>query len=275
MQKRVTACAATSTLLLTGIASAGLSGNYSNNFSNGGGYHYGSSYVSNYNGHSDLQLVSDGQPGTYGTWQTGAFDNQQITSFSASFKFSFKNGNGGAGDGFSFLFGDMNDMSGDRWQGGEYGLNAFNNDNNGMAIGFDSYGDGSGIHALSGAAEQGYTGFGDEWWQIPTYGDYNQALDDYWQGTIQVNWNIDTGLQVGIAWPGYDTWWGMDLGGFGSGMDTSNFGFGFAARNGGIDNDVLIDNFNIDYTYNELPAPGALALLGLGGLCARRRRRQS
>jgi hypothetical protein len=34
-------------------------------------------------------------------------------------------------------------------------------------------------------------------------------------------------------------------------MDTTNYGFGFAGRNGGIDNDILIDNFNVTYTYYD------------------------
>ena len=53
-------------------------------------------------------------------------------------------------------------------------------------------------------------------------------------------------------------------------LDTTNWGFGFAARNGGVTSDVIIDDFNVDYEY--LPAPGALALLGLGGIATRRRR---
>ena len=38
----------------------------------------------------------------------------------------------------------------------------------------------------------------------------------------------------------------------------------------GIEPNQLIDDFNVDYEY--LPAPGALALLGLGGIATRRRR---
>ncbi|MCH2144541.1 MAG: hypothetical protein MK082_05275, partial [Phycisphaerales bacterium] len=56
------------------------------------------------------------------------------------------------------------------------------------------------------------------------------------------------------------------------GLDTSNWGFGFAARNGGSPMDVIIDDFTVDYSYEQIPAPGALALLGLGGLSMRRRR---
>ena len=220
------------------------------NFSDGGnGTHHGSSFVTTYNGHSDLQLVSDGQPGTYGTWQGEDFQGRHIVAFDATFKWSFKN-EGGPGDGFSFLFGDMTDMSGNQWEGGEHGLNRFSDMGSGMSIGFDSYGNDSGVYARWGGQSVTWTNFGNEWYNIGTYTDYNTALDDYYQGTVTVKWNIDTGLQVGIAWPGYETWWGIDTGLFtGSIMDTTNFSFGFAARNGGIDMDVLIDDFNVNYTY--------------------------
>ncbi len=220
------------------------------NFSDGGnGTHHGSSFVTTYNGHSDLQLVSDGQPGTYGTWKGEEFTGKHIVAFDASFKWSFKN-DGGPGDGFSFLFGDMTDMSGNQWEGGEYGLNRFSEMGSGMSIGFDSYGGDSGVYARWGGQNITWTNFGNEWYHIATYSDYNQALDDYWQGTISIKWNVDTGLQVGIAWPGYDTWWGIDTDMFtGAIMDTTDFSFGFAARNGGIDMDVLIDELSVDYTY--------------------------
>jgi len=242
------------TTIITTTALAAMLPNYTGssgtNFSDGGnGTHHGSSYVTTYNGHSDLQLVSDGQPGTYGTWQGEDFPGRNIVAFDATFKWSFKN-DGGPGDGFSFLFGDMTDMSGNQWEGGEHGLNRFTTMGSGMSIGFDSYGGDSGVYARWGGQSVTWTNFGNEWYNIGTYTDYNTALDDYYQGTITVKWNIDTGLQVGIAWPGYETWWGIDTGLFtGSIMDTTNFSFGFAARNGGIDMDVLIDEFNVAYTY--------------------------
>jgi hypothetical protein len=241
---------------ISSVAFAGESDTYSNDFSNGGGTHYGTSFITTYNGHADLQLVSDGQSGTYGTWKISEFDGRHISAFNASFKFSYNtNGNGGIGDGFSFLFGDMSDMTENRWEGGEYGLNAFTDMSSGMSIGFDSYNDGnspSGIYARWGGKDLAWTHFGPEWYEIANYGDYNQALDDYYQGTIYINWDDQTGLQVGVSWPGYDTWWGLSTGAFtGSIMDTTNYGFGFAGRNGGIDNDILIDNFNVTYTYYD------------------------
>ncbi len=242
-------------LFITGTTLAYTVPHYTNwtgtNFSDGGGgTHYGTSYVTTYNGHSDLQLISDGQPGSYGTWTGEDLLDHHIIAFNASFKWSFKNGNGGPGDGFSFLFGDMKDMGNLQWQGGEYGLNRFYDMGSGMSIGFDSYGEDSGVYARWGGTNVTWTNFGNEWYSIATYSDYNQALDDFYQGTITVKWNIDTGLQVGIAWPGHETWWGIDTPLFtGPIMDTSNFSFGFAARNGGIDMDVLIDEFSVDYTY--------------------------
>jgi len=280
MLKRTTACAAFAAALSC-AASASEVGSYSNNFEQGGGTHYGSSFVTYYNGHSDLQLVSDGQSGTYGTWQTGGFENQSITSFNASFNFSYNtNGNGGLGDGFSFLFGDMTDMSGNNWEGGEWGLNAFNNSGSGMTIGFDSYGADSGIYARWGSSNVSWSEFGTEWWYYANETNYNDALADENQGSIIVDWNINTGLKVLIDWGGdpingYYTAIDTGLFTWPDGYDMTGWTFGFAGRNGGIDNDILIDNLNIDYTYNAVPAPNAIALLGLSGLCCGRRRRRN
>jgi len=234
-------------------ASAQSTGTYFNDFSDDDGIHHGSSFITTYMGHADLQLVSDGQPGTWGTWQSGGFEHQRVTSFETTFKFSFKN-DGGPADGFSFLFGDMSDMSGDNAQGGEWGLNAFHDSGTGMSIGFDSYDD-SGIYARWGNSTLSWLNFGSEWYSLATYTDYNQALDDFYQGTIQINWDITTGLDVGVSWPGHPMYWLIDTSYFSS-IDTTNFTFGFAARNGGIDMDVLVDNLNIAYTYEDLDIDG-------------------
>lgn len=265
MLKTAISCAATCALLLTGIASAESRGGevHSDDFSQDGGIHYGTSYVTYYNGHSDLQLVSDGQPGTHGTWRTGhpTFDYKSMTSFSASFNFSFNtNGNGGLGDGFSFLFGDMSDMSGNNWEGGEWGLNAFNNAGSGMSIGFDTYGEDSGIYARWGSSNVSWANFGTEWWYFANETNYDDALADENQGSVIIDWNINTGLVVRIDWgddpidgyyeainTGYFTW--------PDGYDMAGWDFGFTARNGGIDNDILIDNLVINYTYIAIPEP--------------------
>jgi hypothetical protein len=256
---------------------------YSNNFDADTGNHFGTSFVTTHNGHSDLQLVSDGQSGAQGTWTTGSagFANRAITSFSATFDFSFNtNGNGGLGDGFSFLFGDLRNMDNNRWAGGEGGVNAFYEDGLGMSIGFDTYG-GDSVKARWGANSIAESiEFGSEWWEYAREESYDAALNDANQGNIIIQWDITQGLQVLIDWGGdpivghwdalatnFFTWPdGTD------GFNMNDWSFGFAGRNGAIDNDILIDNLNIDYNYNQVPAPGALALLGLAGIAARRRR---
>lgn len=272
--------AALAAIPFSAVATADFSATYSNDFSNGGGNHYGTSFITTHNGHNDLQLVSDGQSGTHGTWTTGSqgFATRSLTSFNASFNFSFNtNGNGGLGDGFSFLFGDMSNMSGNRWEGGEWGLNAFSDDGHGMSVGFDTYGGDSGIHARWGSNNLSWTNFGTEWWYHANETNYDAALNDANQGSILIDWHINEGLMVRIDWggdpiDGYYTAIDTDFFGWspGSEPDLTGWTFGFAGRNGGIDNDILIDNLNINYNY--IPAPGMLALFGIAGLAGRRRR---
>ena len=280
MLYRFLGAAALAALPVSAVATADYSDTYNNNFSSGGGSHHGSSYITNYNGHSDLQLVSDGQPGTQGTWQVAPAhsETRSLTSFNTSFNFSFNNnGSGELGDGFSFLFGDMSDMSGNRWGGGEGGLNAFVENGHGMSVGFDTHGGDSGIHARWGGSTLDWTNFGTEWWYHANETNYDAALNDTNQGSILIDWHINQGLMVRIDWggdpiDGYFT--AIDTGYFGweagSEPDLTGWSFGFAGRNGGLDNDILIDNLNINYNY--IPAPGMLALFGIAGLAGRRRR---
>ena len=223
--------------------------------------------------YSDLQLVTQDQQNTAGTWDSGI--RTQIQRFSASFKFSFNSTGGNVNDGFSFLIGDMSDLSGNRAAGDERGLTAFNEDGAGISIGFDSYG------------ADNETGFFMNWGGNPIswtdapntshftngagYNDYLAALAGGAEATII--WDIDTGMSINVQWANGQGSWShsTNLFSWGEGnLDTTNWGFGFAARNGGVTSDVLIDDFNVDYEY--LPAPGALALLGLGGIATRRRR---
>lgn len=280
MSKTKLVCTAVCTAASVTLTAGAELDTYSTNFSPDTGDHYGTSFVTTHNGHSDLQLVSDGQAGAQGTWTTGgaAFADRSITAFSANFDFSFNtNGSGGLGDGFSFLFGDMSDMGGDRWAGGEGGLNAFYQDGAGMSIGFDTYG-GDSVKARWGANSIAESiEFGSEWWEYAREENYDAALNDANQGNIIVEWHIDVGLQVLIEWGGdpIEGHWGAVATEFFTwpgGYDMTGWSFGFAARNGAIDNDILIDNLNINYEYNQVPAPGALALLGLAGIVARRRR---
>ncbi|HAW94797.1 MAG TPA: hypothetical protein DCX60_00845 [Phycisphaerales bacterium] len=223
--------------------------------------------------YSDLQLVTQGQGDTAGTWDSGI--RAQIQRFSASFNFSFNSDGGNVNDGFSFLIGDLSDLSGNRAAGNERGINAFNDDGAGISIGFDSYGpdNDTGYYMNWG-------GNAISWTNAPNtshftngagYNDYLAALAG--GATATIDWDIDTGLSILVEWANGQGSWShsTNLFSWGEGnLDTTNWGFGFAARNGGVTSDVIIDDFTVDYEY--LPAPGALALLGLAGISARRRR---
>jgi hypothetical protein len=223
--------------------------------------------------YSDLQLVTQGQGNSAGTWDSGI--RAQIQRFTATFKFSFNSNGGNVNDGFSFLLGDMSDLSGNRAAGNERGLNAFNDDGAGISVGFDSYGPDNETGFFMGWGSQQVS-----WTDAPNnnhftngagYSDYLTALAGGAEATIV--WDINTGMSVNVQWANGQGSWShsTDLFSWGEGnLDTTNWGFGFAARNGGVTSDVLIDDFNVDYEY--LPAPGALALLGLGGIATRRRR---
>ena len=223
--------------------------------------------------YSDLQLVTQGQGNTAGTWDSGI--RAQIQRFSATFKFSFNSDGGNVNDGFSFLIGDMSDLSGNRAAGNERGLNAFNDDGAGIAIGFDSYGadNDTGFYMNWGDSQASWTNAPNtnHFTNGAGYNDYLAALAGGAEATIV--WDIDTGMSVNVQWANGQGSWSHSTGLFSWGegnLDTTNWGFGFAARNGGVTSDVIIDDFNVDYEY--LPAPGALALLGLGGIATRRRR---
>jgi hypothetical protein len=223
--------------------------------------------------YSDLQLVTQGQGNTAGTWDSGI--RAEIQRFSASFKFSFHSDGGNVNDGFSFLLGDMSDLSGNRAAGNERGLNAFNDDGAGIAIGFDSYGadNDTGFYMNWGDSQASWTNAPNtnHFTNGAGYNDYLAALAGGAEATIV--WDINTGMSVNVQWANGQGAWShsTNLFSWGEGnLDTTNWGFGFAARNGGVTSDVIIDDFNVDYEY--LPAPGALALLGLGGIATRRRR---
>lgn len=233
-------------------------------------------YQTHNNEYSDLQLVNDGQANTRGSWESGI--RRDIKSFNASFKFSFKEDGGGIGDGFSFLAGDLSNMSGNRWEGDERTINAFRQDDAGIAVGFDSYGadNETGIYNSWGGNTIAWDNAPNpsHYWNGATYVDYIAALQG--GATANIIWNIEVGLTVSIAWANDQGGWTFSTEFFTwpDGLDTSNWGFGFAARNGGAPMDVIIDDFVVGYTYDDgvIPAPGALALLALGGVATRRRR---
>ena len=255
-------------LLFGGAAQADL--NYSTSFDTpdlpglGTGFH-GSAQIDNAFGQSDLKLVSDGQSNSWGTW-VGPTVWGNCTSFTASFEASFKNdGNGGPGDGFSFWFGDLAGVT--DFSGGEGGLSSILNADRGMSANFVSYpGANPRVEAKQGVTTFASNGLG---YEPMTYSDHAQAKDDSGHARFRVEWDVNTGMQiyVGWSWMSEEVLW-VDAAGIRP-TDADNWTFGFSARNGGINQDVFIDNLVI----TAVPAPGAVvALMGLAGLGRRRRR---
>ena len=196
-------------------------------------------------GNQRLKLVADGFPGTWGTWVAPEIDDE-VRGFDASFRFSLKNFGGGPGDGFSFLWGDLADASGTRMSGGEWGVQAFLDDAAGLSIGFRSYpaGGGGGVAVRWGAQDVAFIPFD---YALARYDDYEQAADPFNMATARVRWRRETGVTVTIALSTFppevihlDV--AQDVL---EDVDPRSWSFGFAARNGAIDQDVLIGDFDV------------------------------
>ena len=217
---------------------------------------FGAAQYADVFGNNRLKLVSDGFAGTWGTWTAPPIE-RTVRAFTATFRFSFKNENSGPGDGFSMIWGDLSDTSGNRMEGGEFGVFAFGQDQEGLAIGFNSY------PALGQNSVDGRWG-SERFVQVPldfssvTYSDYETAGRPESMPTVTVQWRYDTGVTVTIAFPFnnpqviYSNAGITEL----EGIDPNNWSFGFAARNGGIDQDVLIGDVSVVYEY--IPETGGL-----------------
>ena len=208
-------------------------------------------------GNPRLKLVADGFDGTWGTWLTPSFSGR-VTQFISTFRFSFKNVSGGPGDGFSFLWGDLSDTSGNRVQGGELGIFGFLDDGEGLSVGVTGYpaAGNNGIDARWGGAQFVQTPLD---FSSVTYTDYATAGLPESMPTMTVYWSEIVGLSVSIAFPFQNPQVvyaneGLDV--F-AGIDPTDWRFGFAGRNGAIDQDVLIGDFTLLYDY--LPEIGGLA----------------
>jgi hypothetical protein len=279
------ACAA---MALVGTAQAGTaSGSYTNDFTNGlGGNAYGSTgHVSQF---GTMQLIGDYASNPNGTWTTGALSmpgaSLPIFRFTASFRFAFNNNGNGTGnsDGFSFLFGDLSDMSGERYKGGEASINAFTSDNEGMAIGFRGYSD-QGFRAYWGGTEEASVS-NDGWFNPVNYG-YNgdggtgqgswyAANNAATMATAIIDWEAGGDLVLRIAMPGQSPSEVLRTSNLANVTIGQNFTFGLAARIGGATWDVQIDDFNVNYEYSTPVVPGPAGIAALAGLATMRRRRR-
>lgn len=296
-------------LAVTAAASAQTAtGSYSNDFSSETGFFAGQ--ANRIGAYSTLQLVGDyGQQ--HGTWTTGSLSMPNatgpITSFNASFKFAFNNNAEGAytSDGFSFLFGDMTDLSGagdwghgfqQDWKGGEWGLNYFSRLQSGLSVNFRTLDQNEDLTARWGrgysgngfTADESATNITGSWLDPVIYGhslgstngngDGNTGLGSWYaanngptMATAYIDWTLGGDLVVRVALPGQGPVEHLRTSDF-SAIDVGeNFSFGLAGRIGGNTWDLQIDDFNVSYSY-EVPGPAAIA--GLAGLGLARRRRQ-
>ena len=204
-------------------------------------------------GNPRLKLVSDFQPGTWGTWRSDIVE-ETVTAFTASFRFSLKNQGGGPGDGFSFVWGDMSDDFGTRMAGGEWGLEAFVTDGGGLSIGFVTYpgGGGNGVNGKWGGTGFAFSPFA---YDLVRWDDDQLAGDPNNMATATVSWTREAGTTVTIALPTFppQTIWNDAGQAQTASVDPTGWSFGFAARNGGIDQDVLIGDLSIDVTIDCPP----------------------
>ena len=218
------------------------------------GERFGEAEYADVFGNNRLKLVADSFQSTWGSWVSPPID-LTILRMEASFRFSFKNENGGPGDGFSFFWGDMSDTSGNRAQGGEWGVLGFQEDGQGLTVGVTAYpaAGANGVDARWGGSQFVQTSFD---FSSVTYDDYQQAGQPENMPTMYVNWERDEGLSVAIAMPGEAPEILFSGAGIGelSSIDPTNWNIGFAGRNGAIDMDILIGDVDIDYRY--IPTAG-------------------
>jgi len=216
-----------------------------------GGDLFGAAQLVDVFGYSRLKLVSDSVSGSWGTWISPPIDDH-VVAFELSFRFSFKNEDGGPGDGFSVLWGDLSDTSGNRVEGGEWGINAFVNDGQGLSVGVQPY-PAQGTNGVKGRwGSQEFVFEGIDFSSV-TYSDYQQAGDPANMATMIVRWSRESGVSVSIAFPWNDpeVIWTDQGSEFFADVDSVDWNFGFAARNGAIDMDVLLGDISFGYEFTS------------------------
>ena len=219
------------------------------------GSFYGAAQAVNLSGYTRLRLVQDGSPNSSGTWVSAPIASN-ITEFTATFRFSFRNSVGGPGDGFSFLWGNLSNASGTRMSGGENGVQAFVQDQSGLSVGFASY-PGAGANGVNGKWAGGTSfAFVPFTYTPVTWTTTALAANTIRMATATVFWSRSTGTRVTIAVPGNTgTLIYIDKGQpQTAAINSAGWSFGFAARNGAVDEDVLIGEFRVNAIV-ECPDP--------------------
>ena len=240
-------CAAALTLAAPAAADAPCTRSILETFgANASGVRYGAAVFVDIGGFPRAKLVSDFVPGSWGSWVSPQID-EEVVEFQASFRFSLKNLNGGPGDGFSFGWGNLTNTQDTRASGGEWGVEAFVTDNAGLSVGFVTYpsATGPGVAIKWGATQVAFVPFD---FSAERYDDYVQAGNPVSMATATVRWRRDTGTTVTIAPPGQEpiTVHADAAQAATADIDPRNWSFVFAARNGAIDQDVLLGDLAID-----------------------------
>lgn len=240
-----------STVLLMAVVSQ--AGSYSNNFNSAanGSKNLGDGTTITDNGTGVAQVYDNGswkalrltQDGTGGTVANFAIADLNsgvpVTSFSASFDVLIKDDDGGAADGFSFNFGTLGTLP----VGGEEGMYAGSGSM--LSIGWDTYNNGGDPNSIevfvNGVSVGNNTSI------LPIVA---SSLSAAFQ-TVSINWDAN-GLDV--TYGGQSVFTDLQVSGF---TPLSGAQFAFAARTGGSDEDVFIDNVNV----NTIPEPASVTLI--------------
>ena len=188
-----------------------------------------------------------------------------ITSFTATFDLLVKNDKGAPADGFSLTFGNLN--TNPNLAGQEFERGALASSGSDLAVTFITW-TGSNPNQYVGARVN-TTSFGSNIAptnNVPVFIAADINADKF--RSVSVSYSTTTGLTV--SYGGSTVYSNTTITGF---APQAGYKFGLAARTGGQDEDLFIDNVNI----STIPEPGSLCMVVLGlagiGIMARWRRR--
>lgn len=187
-----------------------------------------------------LRLTQDGSGGTVANFAIGDLNSGvPVTSFSASFDVLIKDSDTGPADGFSFNFGTLGTLP----AGGEEGMYSSGSM---LSIGWDTYSNGASDPQSIEVFVNGVS-VGNNTSILPIIA---SSLSAAFQ-TVSINWDAN-GLDV--TYGGQSVFTDLQVSGF---TPLSGAQFAFAARTGGSDEDVFIDNVNV----NTIPEPASMTLI--------------
>ncbi len=283
-------------------------GHYSNSDPDSGALHLTNWYNSapmNYGTWSSGDLARPNATGPINSFEANfkfAFNNRGAGS-AASYGFSFLFGGLSIYEGMSgtSTVGQPAQTAGygsgesiQNFAGGEWGVQNFARLDSGLAIGFDTSdaGQGQGLNARWGNDSISSEASQPNGWLDPvTYGYANgsngsdgaggtgwhvvAAHDSDLQATASISWAKGGDLVVSIAFPGDAPAEYLRTAAFGDVLIGDEFSFGFAARTDESNSwDVVIDDFNVSYSYETPPAVPGPTSLALMVYCVTVRRRQ-